>query len=182
MSKKETRAKRKRKTSRGQMVTLLMLGLFILIAALPTAIVVMVGVVPALVAYIIDTTPGRYACRCVALVNSAGVAIYVQKLWDGSNNLAGAIGIISDPFAWLAFYGSAAIGWGLFHSLPKIVVTMKEFNANRQIQSLISLQRDLVDEWGVDVRGKLAPTDVEAPTAEAPEPKTEEPAAVAPGG
>ena len=35
----------------------------------PTAIVVGVGMIPTLVSFIVDMTPGRYACRCVAGLN-----------------------------------------------------------------------------------------------------------------
>ena len=82
--------------------------------AFPTMCVVFVGMIPTLVCYIVDLTPGRYAFRCVASMNFAGVAPFVRLLWSQGHDMSSAMGIIGDPFSWLVFYGTAAFGWGLF--------------------------------------------------------------------
>lgn len=122
------------------------------IAGLPTAIVIGVGMIPTLVSFIVDMTPGRYACRCVAGLNVAGVAPFVDKLWSGHNDVAGAINIISDTLAWLAFYGSAGFGWVLFMSLPGVVATSRTLNARRIIHNLRAKQEEIAEEWDLKVK------------------------------
>ncbi len=125
-----------------------------IIAGLPTAIVIGVGMLPTLVSFIVDMTPGRYACRCVAGLNVAGVAPFVDKLWTGHNDVAGAMNIIDGTLAWLAFYGSTGFGWVLFMSLPGVVATSRTLNARRIICNLRAKQDELAEEWDLKVKGK----------------------------
>lgn len=123
-----------------------------IVAGLPTALVLAVGMLPTLVSFIVDMTPGRYACRCVAGLNVAGVAPFIDKLWGGHNDLAGAMNIIGDTLAWLAFYGSAGFGWILFMSLPGVVATGRTLNARRVVHNLRAKQEELAEEWGLSVK------------------------------
>lgn len=128
--------------------------LLTIVAALPTFIVVAIGMVPTLVAFIVDLTPGRYLCRCVAGLNVAGVAPFVHKLWTGQNNIEAALRIIGDSLAWLAFYGSAGFGWMLFLSLPGIVAAARTISARRQVHLLRESQKNLAREWGFTATGE----------------------------
>lgn len=122
------------------------------IVGLPTAIVVAVGMLPTLVSFIVDMTPGRYACRCVAGLNVAGVAPFVDKLWSGHNDVGAAMNIIGDTLAWLAFYGSAGFGWILFMSLPGVVATSRTLNARRIVHNMQIKQEELAHEWDLKVK------------------------------
>ena len=125
-----------------------------MVAALPTVVIVVVGMVPTLVSYIIDLTPGRYACRCVSGLNVAGVAPSVLALWSGGNDMTVALTIIADSLAWLAFYGSAAFGWMLFLSLPGAVSAVQTLNGRRHVNALRARQKELVHEWGKSITGE----------------------------
>lgn len=126
----------------------------ILVAALPTVIVLCIGMIPTVVAYIIDTTPGRYATKCVAGLNIAGVVPFLDRLWMSTNDVYSAIGIVTDVFAWLAFYVASGIGWLLFMSLPGIVASLKTYNATRRVNSLRERLVELEQEWGSEVTGQ----------------------------
>ena len=125
-----------------------------IVVGLPTAIVIAVGMLPTLVSFIVDMTPGRYACRCVAGLNVAGVAPFVDKLWSGHNDVNAAMHIIGDTLAWLAFYGSAGFGWILFMSLPGLVATSQTLNARRQVHNLHARQEEIEQEWGLNIKTK----------------------------
>lgn len=141
-----------RERSRSVLTFALMGGIAILVVFFPTTIVITVGMVPTVVAFIVDVTPGRYACRCVAGLNVAGVAPFLHKLWTGPNDLATAIDIISDPFSWLVFYGASAIGWLLFLGVPNLVTTIQMLDGRRRANLLRDRQKRLVHEWGESVR------------------------------
>lgn len=124
-----------------------------IIAALPSVIIILVGMIPTIVAYIIDLTPGRYAARCVAGLNIAGVVPFLNRLWSSTNDLPAAIGIVTDVYAWLAFYAASGVGWLLFASLPGIVASFKTYSAKRQANALRERLEELKEEWGEEVSG-----------------------------
>ncbi len=120
----------------------------LVIAALPTTILLAVGMTPTFVALVVDVTPGKYLTRCVAGLNFAGTVPSIEKLWSGMNNISAAFDITGDPFAWLAMYGAAAIGWLLFLGVPGAVTVLRALSAKRRINSLSETQRELLREWG----------------------------------
>ena len=56
-------------------------GLGLLLLALPTTMVLAIGMAPTLGAFIADKTPGRYLTKCVAGMNFAGVIPSLYHLW-----------------------------------------------------------------------------------------------------
>lgn len=122
--------------------------LIILFAALPTAIILMIGMVPTLVAFIIDRTPGRYLMKCVAGMNLAGVVPWLYHLWITGHDMIVAMDMASDPFVWFAIYGASGMGWLLFLGLPGAVAMSRVLNAKRRIFFLREGQKSLFNEWG----------------------------------
>lgn len=127
-----------------------------IVAAMPSVVVLCVGMVPTLVAFIIDLTPGRYAARCVAGLNIAGVVPFLDRLWSSANDMTAALGIVTDVYAWLAFYAASGIGWLLFMGLPGLVASYKTFSARRKVNSLRDRLDELRREWGSEVTGNTA--------------------------
>ena len=124
----------------------------LLVVALPTAMVLFVGFMPTLVAWLVDETKRRYSTRTVAGLNFVGVAPFVLKLWSsGHNDLAGAGRLITDPFVIVVMFGTAAIGWLMFIGFPGVVATVSTINANRRIAQLKDKQLALVEEWGTSI-------------------------------
>jgi hypothetical protein len=137
---------KKPRSAKVLMISVAVLGL--LLAALPTALVITVGLIPTLVALIVDLTPGRYLTRCVAGLNVAGLAPFIHKLWLGGHTMSAALAIVTDAYAWLVIYAAAAIGWLLFLGLPGAVAIFRQLNAKRRIYILRERQRTLLNEWG----------------------------------
>lgn len=124
------------------------LCLAIAVIALPTTIVVMVGLVPTFAARFTDTTRGFYTTRCVGALNFAGIAPFLRILWTGAHDIAQAKQIVSSPFTWLVAYGAAGLGWLLFLSLPNAVVMFKTMEYDLLLRRLRQRQQELVEEWG----------------------------------
>ena len=132
----------------GKVMTVSISILVLLLAALPTTVLLAVGMTPTLVALVVDVTPGRYLTRCVAGMNATGTVPFIGELWSGVNDISSAIAIVSDPFAWLSMYGAAAIGWLLFLGLPGVVTMLRTLNAKRRVNALREDQKELLSEWG----------------------------------
>lgn len=146
--------RRRTRLSSSAWIGLVIIILLFTTVAFPTIIVIFVGMMPTLACYIIDPTPGRYAFRCVASMNFAGVAPFLRQLWTHGHDISSAMDIIGDPFSWLVFYGAAAFGWGLFFSVPGVVSAVKTLSAERRVNSLRSRQNELAEEWGTVVTGE----------------------------
>lgn len=142
---------RRKKPSGARILLVSLATLGLLLAALPTALVLMVGLVPTLVALIVDMTPGRYLARCVAGLNVAGVAPFIHKLWLGGHTMSAAFAIVTDLYAWLVIYAASAIGWLLFLGLPGAVAIFRQLDAKRRIYMLRERQRALLNEWGESI-------------------------------
>ncbi|MEQ8371443.1 MAG: hypothetical protein RIE31_06265 [Alphaproteobacteria bacterium] len=138
----------------------LLVGLIGLLAiALPTAIVVGVGMAPSIVAFVADVERPRYRTYTIGLLNMAGTMPFVFDLWSGANTLATAVAIVGNVYAWLAMYGAAGIGWGLTVMMPGIAGVFFNAWAERRIVLDREEQVRLVQDWGPEVaEGDNGPT------------------------
>lgn len=123
----------------------------LVVVALPTVVLLFFGMLPTVVAYLIDRTPQKYATFCVGGMNFCGVFPYVLDLWNGFHSMANAFNILTDVFALLLMYGTAAFGWALFASIPPVVVSVLTVIAQRRVSTLRTNQRRIIEEWGEDV-------------------------------
>jgi len=137
---------------KNQMTLWLSVGFVVMvIMSLPTVMVILFGLLPSFVAFIIDRTPKKNATFCVGGINLCGVLPYIIDLWTGDNSMDGAIRILTDVFSLVVMYGAAAFGWMIYQSLPPIVATFITVLAQSRVSSLRSVQRKLIEEWGDDV-------------------------------
>ena len=75
-------------------------AVLLFMVALPTFVTLVVGLLPSLVAFIFDRSPGRTMARCVFGLNFSGVAPYILELWQvPSQTVGGATQQIFQPLA-----------------------------------------------------------------------------------
>lgn len=130
------------------------LGLFgvMIPFSLPTVVVLFVGMLPAMVAGYADTGRHRYAWMAVGGLNFAGVAPYLFNMWFGLHTLTEAFRILTSITPLLVMYGSAAAGWGLYITLPKVVHTFLALTQSRRLSKLRHQEKKLLEKWGDEVR------------------------------
>lgn len=144
---------RKRRASMPIKQQLLLTGFCValLAAALPTALLLSLALLPAICALLVDRGQGRYAALSVGALNIAGTWPFLLKLWSTGHSVANAMKIIMDPFAWLIIYSAAAVGWVVYLSFPSFVSVCMSFFSGHRLTQLRQHQKKLVDEWGPDV-------------------------------
>ena len=149
----------------------------------PTFMVALGGMLPTLVAFIVDSRKERYAARTVGYLNGAGVFIVCLDMWSGDHTWQAALEILYDPLNWLIMFGTAALGWGLFFAIPPISRAYLAVSNDLKLKALLSEQERLAGEWGDGVK-RNAPADGGEAAAEAGkeaedggEPGTSEPTA-----
>ena len=122
-----------------------------LVFSLPTVVLLFLGLLPAMVAFIVDDDPRKYAAKCVFATNLAGAWFFLLKLWTGDHSLAEAMAILTDVYSWLLMYSAAALGWLCYLWFPSIAALFMEMTAERRIARLKLQQKKLIDEWGEGV-------------------------------
>ena len=120
---------------------------------LPTAILLVVGMIPTAVAYMVDKDPDKTAPMTVGALNFVGVMAYAIALWKAGHSMAALNRLVTDPFAWLVMYGAAGLGWSLYYGIPPAVAGWITLRAESRIARRTAEQQELVALWGSEVSG-----------------------------
>lgn len=142
-----------------------MLAIPIGLMIIPTMIVLAVALVPTGVAFIMERGKGYYGGLTVGAMNLAGAAPYLADLWTEGHTIALAVGIITDVFAWMMFYGAALFGWAIFSTTPSAVSAFMTMTAGNRIAGMRAQQKELVMKWGPDVESVYEPQGAKAAEA-----------------
>jgi len=129
----------------------LLIALLLLVAALPTVMLFIFGMLPGIVAMIIDRTEERSASFCVGGMNFCGVFPYLLKLWLEDNSLGQSIHLLTDVFVLAVMYGGACMGWMLYLSLPPVIASFIQVMSERRLEQLRSAQKKILAEWGDEI-------------------------------
>ena len=149
--KQEEEAGAAAKRRRGPGILTLVLMVPVLGFLLPSCIVLLSGMVPSIVAYIVDRTRGKDLTITVALMNFCGTLPGLAELWERGQTYAAAEALAFDPFHWLASYGTAAAGWLIYLAIPPILSAYYVRATDTRIEALRREQAALVEAWGEEV-------------------------------
>jgi len=131
-----------------------MLGLAgLLVFTLPTVLILCVGMLPTMAAFIIDRRREKYTTLCVGSMNFVGVIPFLATLWQEDHSFDMAFTILADPFGWLMMLGAAGIGWAIYFVAPNLVSMVMAARIEQRIERLKNRQTELVEEWGPGVAG-----------------------------
>lgn len=125
--------------------------MLVLILSPATMLVLSVGMLPTVVAFIIDRAPKRYATTTVGALNFAGVFPFLFRLWLYGNDLYAATAVLTDPPSLVAMYLAAAVGWGLYTGAPPAMAAIRRISAANTVRKLEARQKQLTEEWGSEV-------------------------------
>lgn len=140
------------------MVGGIMLGLLVLVFALPSFIIVGAGMIPTLLVRALPATPGqKRGALAIAMLNFAGVLPVLAMLWSRGHNLDNAMQLLGEPLPWLLMLGAAAIAVMLQNVLPNAAISVMERAAEQRVRKLKAQQRELISEWGGGVQGETQP-------------------------
>lgn len=140
------------------------IGAALAVYALPVFIILYGGLMPTLVAYLMDERRGKHFVITIAAMNGAGVILALRPLL--SSNFAPEAGMIAvaDPSNWMMMFGFAMGGWFLALAVPVVVSQVLDL-VYRQRQRAAEAARDaLVAQWPGMV-GPAADDDEDEPPA-----------------
>jgi len=128
-----------------------MVSIVVAAAAFPTFLLLVVGLMPAAVASLIDRSRERDLSGCILAANLSGLAPSLIKLWWNGNGLDQALALLSDVFVWLMAIGSAALGWVLVFMIPPLIEVLLVAVTNQKLRRLRARQKRLIEEWGEEI-------------------------------
>ena len=129
--------------------------LSIVMFAFPESIILLfIGLLPTLVAFIIDKSSRKYSTFCVGAMNITGVFPSLLELWGGQNNISHAIQIVTNIFDLAIMYAASSFGWLLYIAIPPVVNALLAVVAQHRITLLRTRQRELIGEWGKDITSR----------------------------
>ncbi len=117
-----------------------------------TYIFFLVGMLPTIVAYIVDQHSHRPIFKIVCAMNLSGVFPYIFNIAARGNSFDSVTTSIGDPIVWLVMYSAASMGWVLVWASPHIALLFLKGIYAGQSMRLESTQQKLLDEWGQDIR------------------------------
>ena len=121
---------------------------------LPTVVFMLLGMLPTLVALIIDASSKKrlkYKWLCVGGLNFSGCLPFLFRLWFGDNTWSGAVGMFLSNGCFMIIYLTAFIGWLFYRCIPPIVLNFLELSDQRRVVGLREAQAKLVAKWGEEV-------------------------------
>lgn len=145
---------------------LVALAAFALIPAglivLPTTLLVLVGLLPTVVAYVIDDDPEKSAPITVGAMNFCGVMPFAIKLWQDGHSVSVVLVQLTDPLTWFIMYGAAGVGWLVYYGLPPMIAGVVVMRDEARIKALDDERRAIVAQWGPDIVAKAEPPEADA--------------------
>lgn len=150
------RKKRKKKTALGwQGQVLLIFMLLAALAALPTTVMLFLGMLPTAVAAFIDRTAEKTRVLTVGAMNLAGCSPFILQLWTSEHSIENSVMIVTDPRTIIVMYCAAGIGYMIDWTVSGLVGAFMVSRASSRREQIAKHQEEMVARWGREVTGEI---------------------------
>jgi ABC-type enterochelin transport system permease subunit len=133
--------------------TFLIAGLWMV--SIYSSIVFMFGMLPGLIAIVVDPEPDQFAAKIVSTFNLMGVAFYESQIIHNLGMPSFGLNIALDPITWLMIYGAAAFGWLIYWIFPQFTFILINLRAQTKLLKLNSELNNLTAEWGEEIKSNI---------------------------
>ncbi len=144
------------KRSMGIRGHILLIGaVLLLIAFIPVGLLLFVGMMPTIVAGLIDKTKERVKSLTVGFLNFAGCYPYILLILNAKEEpLSVSYDLVTDPYVIVVIYGAALLGYLVEWSVSGIVAALLFSTGEKRLVDIKKEQKDLVAKWGKEVTGE----------------------------
>lgn len=147
-------AKAAKKLSFGGRVLVAVLGVAAVIF-LPTTLLLVAGMLPTIVARIIDRSPERLKAVTVGCMNFAGCFPFWFTMVQTGHKIDNALAILTDPLTIVVMYSCAVIGYLVEWICTIIVSGLMVQRGKSRLELIKKTQEDFTTRWGNEVSGDL---------------------------
>ena len=146
-------SRRGKNTGSAAITLTVFVGVVLAFTALPLCLLLLAGLLPTIVAVVVDRHPRRYLARTVGAMNLAGITPGAFQMWEAGISFSALQMVISSPYTWLVMYGAAGIGWVLYFCVPPVVGMVIDVKVDETRRRLEARTKVLIEEWGEEVTG-----------------------------
>lgn len=133
---------------------------------LPSSVVIGAGMLPTVVARVVDSSLGKRLSITVGCFNFIGCLYFLDSIWAAGQGMGDIRPTLSDSLGWLSALTGAGVGWTVFGGMPIIFAKIAEAQTALRLHSIGKDQDRLVEDWGEPVRGVYGLKTVEKADAE----------------
>lgn len=155
MAKKKKKVQKNKKQKMG--ASGFFLGIFTLIAMLvftPTSLILIIGMLPTLVAYIVDRSFEKNKTFTIGAMNFAGCFPFLLMLWTGENTSQVSINMLADPMTIIVIYSIAGLGYFINFLVTRGVISVLVQKSHHRMKKIDQEKQLLIDRWGQKVTGQ----------------------------
>jgi hypothetical protein len=135
-----------------------MLLIFFVIAGLvflPTTVLLLVGMLPTVAAFLASIKGNIARAYSVAATNFAGCFSYLIELWSSGHTFENSFQILINPISIIAMYSAAAFGYLLDWVLSGMVAAFIQQKGKSRLSAIKDRQKDMIEQWGHKVTGMM---------------------------
>lgn len=147
-------ARKKKEKNKGNQM-LMIFGMLTALVFLPTTALLFVGMLPTIVAAMVDRTKKKTKAVTVGAMNIAGCTPFLLELWTKGNSFEQSFAIMSKPAVVVTIYSAACIGYMIDWAMSGIVSNVLYQKGLARQQAIIDRQEDLIERWGKEVTGEI---------------------------
>ena len=119
------------------------------------AVILIVGMLPTLVAAIIDQSKYKFRTITVGAMNFAGCTPFLLEVFSKGNNLDIALNFLIQPLTIVVMFTAAGMGYLIDWALTGIVSSIMVQRAKGRIKDIEAHQKELIERWGAEVSGTI---------------------------
>ncbi len=155
MAKKNTKKNKRKNRSSWRLRCLLVAITMSSLMAMPTSIVMIIGMLPTFTAFLVDRTSERTRVLTVGAMNLAGCTPFILRLWTSGHTIDNALAIMVDPRTIIVMYCAAGVGYLIDWSVSSLMATVMVGRATSRRAQIVKQQVALVERWGKEVTGEI---------------------------
>lgn len=149
-AKKEGKAQKKGK-GKLKFYTFLIIAMVASPFMFPTAVLLLVGLIPTIVAFVVDKDREHSSATAIGAMNCAGLTPFIIDLWMKGQTMGNAFQILSSANSWLIILGSAAIGQMIVSVVPQAMASLTLVHSEMRVKTLKQNLETLSKSWGTEV-------------------------------
>lgn len=119
---------------------------------LPTTAVIVTGMIPTLVALVVDSSSRRYLTTTVGGLNLLGCFYFLHVLWSMPQGVSAVMVTLGSSYGWLSALTGAGCGWLLFLAMPTVIRSIASTQARLRLFRLNREMDRMAEDWGPDVK------------------------------
>lgn len=119
------------------------------------SVIIVVGMIPTIVAAIVDRSEGRMRALTIGAMNFAGCAPFILEIFKKGNSLETSIAYMLEPRTIVVIYFAAAMGYLIDWAMTGIVSSVLVQKTKNRLMDIQKDQKALTERWGMEVTGTI---------------------------